>query len=55
MRKSAPVDPGLEQIAAYERALIQNHLDRFAGHTPAVLEQERATVTEHSRRRFGRG
>ena len=39
-----PKDAGLEQIDAYERAIIQCHVDRFAGHPPDVIAQERATV-----------
>jgi hypothetical protein len=45
MRKKAPNDPGLQLIDNYTRAIIQTHVDRFAGHTPEVIEQERATVT----------
>lgn len=39
-----PKDAGLKQIDAYERALIQCHLDRFAGHTADVIARERAVV-----------
>ena len=42
--KRAPVDAGLELIDNYERAIVQAHLDRFAGEDAAVLERERAIV-----------
>jgi hypothetical protein len=42
---ASPLDAGLEQIAAYARALVEAHMDRFVGYPADVIEQERATVT----------
>jgi hypothetical protein len=46
--KKAVVDTGLQQIDAYERAIVSSHMDRVltgGGYTTDGIEQERATVT----------
>ena len=51
-RKRTPTasDPGLEQIAAYEAAMIEAYDARVAlGVTAAEIEQQRPTVVAHAR------
>jgi hypothetical protein len=42
--KRPPKDPGLELIDNYARAIVQAHVDRFAGYTADVIARERAAV-----------
>jgi hypothetical protein len=43
--RKSPADPGLEQIATYERATVEAHMDRFVGYPADVIAWELAEVT----------
>jgi hypothetical protein len=45
MKPKPPADSALEQIAAFERATVEAHMDRFIEYPIDVIEQERVTVT----------
>jgi hypothetical protein len=49
-----PADPGLELIAAFERATVDSHMDRFIGYPADVIAQALADVTRLAAARAAR-
>jgi hypothetical protein len=49
MSKRRPTDRGLEQIDAYERALVQQFDERPHGGDPADVARERAALVQQAR------